>query len=75
MGIGVSVFLIAAGAIMAFAVEVENSNGFDLNAIGVILMIAGAVGLVFTALIWGPRTRRTVVDEEPAGRRTVVREY
>ena len=75
MGIGVSVFLFAAGAIMAFAVEVENSNGFDINAIGVILMIAGAIGLVVTALVWGPRTRRTVVDDEPVGRRTVVREY
>ncbi len=63
MGIGVSVFLIAAGAVMAFAIEVENSNGFDLNTVGVILMIAGAIGLVFTALIWGPRTRRTEVRE------------
>jgi hypothetical protein len=71
MGIGVSVFLIAAGAIMAFAVEVENSNGFDINTIGVILMIAGAIGLVFTALIWGPRTRSTtVVEEDVAPRRT-----
>lgn len=72
MGIGVSVFLIAVGAILAFAVEVENSNGFDLNTIGVILMVAGVLGLLFTALIWGPRTRRTTVEEEPG--RTVVRE-
>lgn len=74
MGIGVSVFLIAVGAIMAFAVEVQNSNGFDINTIGVILMVAGAIGLVFTALIWGPRTRQTVVEDEPVERRTVVRE-
>lgn len=71
MGIGVSILLLAAGAIMAFAVEVENSNGFDLNAIGVILMIAGAIGLIFTALIWGPRTRSTtIVEEDVAPRRT-----
>jgi phosphate/sulfate permease len=75
MGIGISVFLIAAGAIMAFAIEVENSNGVDINTVGMILMIAGAIGLVFTALIWGPRSRRTVVDDEPVSRRTVVREY
>ncbi|HJR24589.1 MAG TPA: DUF6458 family protein [Acidimicrobiales bacterium] len=77
MGIGISVFLIAVGAIMAFAVEVENSNGFDINAIGVILMVVGAIGLVFTALIWGPRTRRTVVDDgaPAAGRRRVIEEY
>jgi uncharacterized membrane protein len=73
MGIGVSVFLIAAGAIMAFAVEVENSNGFDINTVGVILMIAGAIGLVWTAMIWGPRRRETVVEEEPV-RRAVYRE-
>jgi len=75
MGIGVSSILIAAGAIMAFAVEVENSNGFDLNAVGLILMVAGVIGLVFTALIWGPRRRQTVVDDAPTTRRTVVREY
>ena len=75
MGIGISVFLIAVGAVMAFAVEVENSNGFDINAIGIILMVVGAIGLVFTALIWGPRTRRTtVVDDAPVGRRRVIEE-
>lgn len=74
MGIGVSVFLIAVGAIMAFAVEVENSNGFDINAMGVILMVAGTIGLIFTALIWGPRTRSTTVVEEEPARREVYRE-
>jgi phosphate/sulfate permease len=75
MGIGVSVFLIAVGAIMAFAVEVQNSNGFDLNTVGFILMIAGAIGLVFTAIIWGPRThetRETVVEGRPVRRRHTV---
>jgi hypothetical protein len=76
MGIGVSVFLIAAGAILAFAVDVQNSNGFDLNAIGVILMVVGAIGLLVTMFVWGPRDRRTdIVEEEPVGRtRTVYRE-
>ncbi len=75
MGIGISVFLIAAGAILAFAVEVDSSNGFNLNNAGVILMIIGAIGLAMTALIWGPRTRRTVV-EDAGGRRvtSVTRE-
>lgn len=52
MGIGVSVFLIAVGAILAFAVEVS-TNGFDLNTIGVILMIVGAIGLVTSMFIFG----------------------
>ena len=42
MGIGASVFLIALGAILAFAVNVAVS-GVDLTAIGYILMVAGAV--------------------------------
>jgi hypothetical protein len=55
MGIGVSVFLIAVGAVLAFAIEVEESSGFDINAIGVILMIAGALGLLVTMIIFGSR--------------------
>lgn len=51
MGIGVSVFLIAVGAILAFAVEV-NTEGFDLDTIGVILMIVGAIGLLASLLFW-----------------------
>ena len=52
MGIGVSLFLLAAGAIMAFAVSVENSGGFDINTIGVILMVVGALGLILSMVFW-----------------------
>jgi uncharacterized membrane protein len=52
MGIGVSIFLLAVGAILTFAVEVE-ASGFNINAIGVILMIAGAIGLLLTMLVFG----------------------
>jgi len=52
MGIGVSVFLIAVGAILAFAVNVT-TNGFDVNTIGVILMIVGAIGLLTSLFIFG----------------------
>lgn len=61
MGIGVSTVLIAIGAIMAFAVEVESAEGFNINTIGIILMIVGAIGLVMTLAVFGPR-RREVVD-------------
>lgn len=46
-GYGGSVFLVAVGAILAFAVTVD-AEGFDLNLIGWILMGAGALGLVLT---------------------------
>ena len=76
MGIGVSVFIIAVGAILAFAVE-RSVEGVDINTIGVILMVVGAIGLAWTAMIWGPRTRRTVVEEHDdvvPTRRTYYRE-
>ena len=77
MGIGASVFLIAIGAILAFAVNLTVS-GLDLSTIGVILMVVGAIGLVVTMLAFGGGGwggRRTVVEDdyvEPAGRRRVV---
>jgi membrane-bound ClpP family serine protease len=51
MGIGVSVFLIAVGAILAFAVEVT-TEGVNLDTVGVILMIVGAIGLLMSMLFW-----------------------
>ena len=64
MGIGTSIVIIAIGALMTFAVEVEG-EGFNINNAGVILMIIGAIGLVVSLFVFGPRTRRTVVEEEP----------
>lgn len=51
MGIGVSVFLIAVGAILSFALNVQ-TNGVDLDTVGVILMIVGAIGLLASMLFW-----------------------
>ncbi len=64
MGIGVSVFLIAIGAILAFAVNVAVS-GLDLSTVGWILMAAGAIGLVVAlATINGWRGPRTAVVDD-----------
>jgi hypothetical protein len=63
MGIGVSIFLIAVGAILAFALNVDVS-GVELDVVGYILMIVGLVGLIMTAFIWGPRRDRSDVVEE-----------
>ena len=57
MGIGVSIFLIAAGAVMTFAIEVDSAEGFNINTVGIILMVAGLAGLAMTALVFGPRRR------------------
>ncbi len=68
MGIGASVFLIALGAILAFAVEF-NIAGVDEKVIGIILMVAGALGLAFTLLVVGRRDRGVVAED-----RVVTRE-
>jgi len=52
MGIGVSLILIAVGAILTWAINASVS-GVDINAIGVILMIVGAVGLLLSLIFWG----------------------
>lgn len=63
LGIGVSVFLMAVGAILAWGVDVENAEGFNVNTIGIILVIAGAIGLVVAIAIFGGRRGGTVVRE------------
>jgi thiosulfate reductase cytochrome b subunit len=75
MGIPVSILLLAAGAILAFAVT-GSTSGLDIHAVGWILMAAGLVGLVLSLIMWdswagGGYWRR---DVAPARRRTVVRE-
>jgi hypothetical protein len=49
--LGLSLFLIAVGAILAFAVNVSVS-GVSIYAVGIILMIVGAVGLLLSLLFW-----------------------
>ncbi|WP_407345488.1 DUF6458 family protein [Pengzhenrongella phosphoraccumulans] len=61
MGIGFSIFLLAAGAVLAFAVDATVA-GLDLSVIGWILMAAGALGLVLTMVLLTPRRRRTVTE-------------
>ncbi len=56
VGIGASVFLIAVGAILTFAVHASVS-GIAIHTVGVILMIAGALGLIVTLTIFAPRRR------------------
>jgi hypothetical protein len=82
-GIGTSLVLIAAGAIMAFAVSVE-TDGFNVNTIGWILMGVGAVGLIVSLIIGttgmgsggGTYVDRgtTVVEREPTRERVIERD-
>jgi Domain of unknown function (DUF6458) len=75
MGIGISLILIAAGAILAWAVDVSTS-GFNLNTIGYILLVVGVVGALLSLVFWSSWAapgyftradgrRRRVIEEEP----------
>ena len=70
MGIGVSIFLIALGAILAFAVEAELA-GVDIQVVGFILIVVGLLGLIMTAFIWGPRNRRAAAGGDVVEERRV----
>jgi hypothetical protein len=51
MGIGASIFLMAVGAILAFALNVP-ADGITLDTVGVILIILGLVGLLASLVFW-----------------------
>jgi hypothetical protein len=68
MGIGTSLVLIAIGAILRFAITV-NGHGFNIQTIGLILMIIGGVGLLIS-LFWMTMWR----DRRAAGTRYVERD-
>lgn len=62
MGIGTSIFLLALGAILAFAVT-DAISGVDLTVVGYILMAAGALGLIISMILMGRARRATVVRD------------
>ena len=81
MYIGTSIFLIAVGAILRYAVTAD-VEGINLDTAGLILMIVGVIGLLFSLLwmtIWADRRRDGVVADrpvatEPARERVVERD-
>src|SRR3954463_4364592 len=71
MALGTSLFLIAVGAILRYAVS-DSLEGIDIPTIGLILMIVGIVGMLislFMMTLWDRDRRRDGVVEEARGRR------
>jgi hypothetical protein len=69
VGIGTSLFLIAVGAILYFAVNADIS-GLDISTVGIILMVVGVIGLLISLFFlseWRRRSRAPV-DERPVTR-------
>lgn len=65
MGYTFSLFLMAVGAILRYAVDIDTNNDFDFQAIGGILILFGLLGLIIsfaTHLLWHDRD---VYDERP----------
>jgi hypothetical protein len=74
VGTGVSLFFIAVGAILTFAVD-GNTEGFNLDAVGVILMVIGLLGMLWSLVLWDdwrPQRRRNYVDDDVVVRREYV---
>lgn len=67
MKIGLSLVLIAVGAILRFAVTVNNPHGFNYHTAGVILMIVGAIGLVVSLIWMATRQRTNVIHRNETG--------
>jgi hypothetical protein len=69
MGIGVSLILIAVGAVITFAVHVSSGSAVNLHTVGVILLIVGAIGVVLSLIFWsswggfGGARRETIVED------------
>jgi hypothetical protein len=80
MSIGASIFLLVVGAILTFAVNVD-AEGFNINTVGVILMIAGVLGLLLSLLFWSsfsPYRRRSATpypEERVVEERRIERDY
>lgn len=72
MGLGVGVFLLALGAILAFAVHASVS-GLDLAVVGWVLMGAGLLGIALELFLLAPRRRVTTYAERPLAGPAVVR--
>jgi len=65
MYVGGSLFLLAVGAVLRYAVA-DTVEEVNIPMVGTILMVVGAIGLVislFQMLVWRDRARRTEVVE------------
>ena|GEM_PF-1926915 len=58
MSTGVGITLVAAGAILRFAVPATFIHGLNGHVISVIVMLVGVFGLLLSLLVWGPLGRR-----------------
>ena len=73
MGFGVGLILIAAGAVLAWAVHVP-TNGVNLHTVGYILLVVGIVGCLLSLAFWSSWAGPGYFTRESDRRRTVIEE-
>jgi hypothetical protein len=54
MSTGTCIALIAIGAILRFAVTAEHTHGVNVHVVGIIVLLAGVLGLLLSLLVWSP---------------------
>ena len=64
MGLGVSFILVAAGAVLIWAVDATVS-GLNIHSVGVVLVVVGIVGLIFSLMFWPDRRTTFIQDGGP----------
>jgi hypothetical protein len=78
MGTGTCIALIAIGAILRFAIAAGSPHGLNVHVVGVVLILAGVLGLLVSLLVWGPlnpaRRRRNSLSGYDGGAPRVVEE-
>ena len=73
MGLGISLILIAVGAVMAWAIHVS-TTGFNVNTIGYILLVVGIIGALLSLVFWSSSAGPGYFTQGGSRRRTVIEE-
>ncbi len=73
MSTGFAIMLIVVGAILRFAVATTSTHGLNVHVVGVILILAGVLGLLVSLLVWGRLNRRRNRPADYDGRATFIR--
>jgi len=76
MSTGAAITLIAAGGVLRFTVATTSTHGLNVHVVGVILILAGVLGLLLSLLVWGPLNRQRFPPDQPpaAGDRRVYQD-
>jgi hypothetical protein len=67
MGTATCIALIAAGAILRYAVTATPTHGVNIHVVGLVVLLAGVLGLLLSLLVWGPVNPARRRASDPAG--------